>query len=127
MKDEFAVQLAKATEEPKIPINVREGPQKSMGGHPNKNMNMNVNVHLVNIHEAKVRKELKKKKNTELFDEGRDHTKTPESMKNGLQEIMNNNTFLDQIVTNDSRMNKDKREQYQQDFEMKMEKMNYQL
>ena len=48
-------------------------------------------------------------------------------MNEGLNEIMNNNTFLDQILTHDSRITKDKREQYQQDFEMKMEKMNYQL
>ena len=49
----------------------------------------------------------------EIIDEVRDKSKTPESMQNGLNEIMKNNTFLDQIITNDSRMNKDKREQYQ--------------
>lgn len=106
---------------------MREGSQRPLGGQPNKMMNMNINTYQEKKRAAEAKKAEQKKKTMEVVDEDRELTKTPESMNNGLQEIMNNNKFLDQIMTNDSRITKDKREQYQQDFEMKMEKMNYQL
>jgi hypothetical protein len=47
------------------------------------------------VKEAEAKKAQLKKNKMEVVDEDRDKTKTPDSMNDNLNEIMNNNTFLD--------------------------------
>ena len=56
-----------------------------------------------------------------------DDSKTPELIKTNMNKIMNNNSYMDAKLKNDPTFKKERLQEFQNDFENKMSKMNIEL
>jgi hypothetical protein len=56
-----------------------------------------------------------------------DDSKTPDLIRNNMNKIMNNNSYMDSKLKNDPTFKKERLQEFQNDFENKMSKMNIEL
>ena len=56
-----------------------------------------------------------------------DDSKTPDLIKNNMNKIINNNSYMDSKVKDDPTFKKERLQEFQNDFENKMSKMNIEL
>jgi hypothetical protein len=56
-----------------------------------------------------------------------DDGKTPDLIKNNMNKIINNNSYMDSKVKDDPTFKKERLQEFQNDFENKMSKMNIEL
>ena len=56
-----------------------------------------------------------------------DDSKTPDLTRNNMDKIINNNSYIDSKLKNDPTFKKERLQEFQNDFENKMSKMNIEL